>query len=179
MSKAVVLSPGESFRGPAERRYEVMRLRAHEGWSLRAIAAELGISVTQVQKDYKKALADDLPPETVAEARRVALDELDWRRREVLKILRTTHYAHSFGKVIMLPDPATGEDRPLEDSGPKLAALRELGVIERDRRDIIGFKAPNRATLTVITEDLVDAEIARLEAELGIDPGESPAELAS
>ncbi len=50
-------------------------------------------------------------------------------------------------------------------SGDSRAAEVIIKIMER-RAKLLGLDAPVRSTVTVITEDLIDAEIARLEAEL-------------
>jgi len=50
--------------------------------------------------------------------------------------------------------------------GKWLAIDRILAIISQ-RAKLLGTEAPQRSTVTVITEDLVDAEIRRLEAQLG------------
>lgn len=84
------------------------------------------------------------------------------RRAEVTKVLTRRHILVSQGRVVL--DPETGE--PLEDDGPILAASAELDRLADLEAKLVGAYAPSRSQVQVITEDVVDAEIARLSAEL-------------
>lgn len=105
-----------------------------------------------------------------------ALTQLEMERLNALtrlfeKIIATKHYAVSLGsgKVVMDPlDPR----QPLQDDGPALAAGLALLRVSESRRKLRGLDAPSRSRVEVITPELIEAEITRLESELAAnDPG--------
>ena len=73
------------------------------------------------------------------------------------EILHAEHPLVNWGRVI----PGYTDD------APKLAAIKTFVAIERRRAEIQEYDAPKRKELTVISESVVDAEIRRLEEELG------------
>jgi hypothetical protein len=59
----------------------------------------------------------------------------------------------------------------LEDAGPVLSALGQIVRTAESKRKLLGLDAPSRQTVTVVNEDVVDAEIRRLEQELAATAG--------
>lgn len=55
---------------------------------------------------------------------------------------------------------------PVPDPRPVLDALAVLVRIEERKARLLGLDAPRKTTVGVITEEVVDAEIARLQGEL-------------
>lgn len=53
------------------------------------------------------------------------------------------------------------------DDEKAMAAIRTRVRVAQRRAALIGVDAPTRQTLTVISEDVIDAELRRLEEELG------------
>ena len=98
--------------------------------------------------------------EEIHEARQAALHKYELWEQEALRVLAKEHPVVSWGRLI----PG------LVDDGPKLQAIDRLLKIERRRAEIMGYDAPKRKELTVISESMIDAEIARLEAELAEMP---------
>lgn len=144
----------------AERDAEAARLKA-QGWSYSRLAERYKITkrgaMEMVRRAYATAGQED---RQIALA--IELAKLDAAEAVVLQVLATHHVTVSNGRLVM--DPSTGD--PLPDDAPLLAAVdRWLRIAERRSR-LMGLDAPARSTVTVITEDVVDAEIARLSAEL-------------
>lgn len=126
----------------AERMAEIVRLRrARVPQS--AIAEQLGISQQRVSQLYQRALRE-IPAGNVAEYRAEELDLIDAATRGLLRL------AH---------DPVVSPRTRVE----AWSVLR--GWAER-RAKLLGLDAPQQARVSVITEDMVDAEIARLTAEI-------------
>lgn len=138
---------------------EAARMRALS-MSYQQIADAQGISKSTAHKRVQRAIAA-VPVEAVNELRALELDRLDRRDRELVKIINTTFPLVSHGKLMR------GDDgKPLEDVGPRLAALREWRANGESRRRLTGMDAPTRSEVTVITRDTIDQAIADLEAQL-------------
>lgn len=147
------------------RRARILQLRHVERWSFRMIADELGVAVSYVHGEYRKACREFIPLEEINAARQRALDRYDQLDQELLRVVRTPHYAVQFGKLAK-----DDNGNLLIDDGPAVAAVAQLRQNEKRVADIYGYDAPSRQTLTVVTEDLVDAEIKRLSDEMELLP---------
>lgn len=134
---------GHSRRTPeqAERLREIVRMRRAR-FTEDQIAQRLGISQPRVSQLYKQALAE-IPAHDVEEHRTEELGLIDDAIRSLMRIA-------------------------LEAGHPRTSveawnAIR--GWAERKAK-LLGLDAPTRSTVQVITADQIDAEIARLEAEI-------------
>lgn len=162
---------------------EAASLRAR-GYSFQRIADELGFaSKGKAHEAVQRAYAD-IPGEDVREAKRLDLERIDRLIEQAWDIMLRPHVTVSQGKVVgkrigWERDEATGEilfgrdGEPIGiyedvmDDGPATAAIREIrGLLERRAR-MIGYDAPVQSRVEVITDDVVNAEIARLADELG------------
>ena len=146
-----------TVRTIAQRNREARALNLRKGgFSYDAIAAELGYADRSgAYRAIQRALARTLS-EPADELRKLEVERLDdlWRRTQV--ILATRH-------AVLYQGADTGFDDP----GPRLKAI-EVGIRVMERRaKLLGLDAPVKTRVEVITEDVVDAEIKRLEAELG------------
>lgn len=94
-----------------------------------------------------------------ADEYRALMDErLDHMRREVLRVLETTHYKVSEGRVIYhapcdCPQGLYGDRcphwKPLEDDSPVLAAVDRLLKIEERQAKLHGLDAPVKQSVEV------------------------------
>lgn len=89
-------------------------------------------------------------------------EELDALYTEACAILQRRHVTVSHGKVIMWRNPETGDDEPLQDDGPKLAAIRVALDVRKAYQDLHGLKQPAK----VEHSGGVKYEV------VGIDPGD-------
>lgn len=132
------------------------------------IAATTGRSKSTCHTAVTEGLAQvaRLDDHTGALARELGrLAELD---QALADIMHATHWAQSGGRLIVDPD-----GRPVHDVGPVIqAAMGRLRVSERLAR-LLGLDAPAKARIEVVTEDVIDAAIRQLSAELE-GPGVSP-----
>lgn len=128
------------------------------------IAAIQGCSVSTAWLRFQRALAA-VPYEAVEELRRIELESLDEQERRLLAVQEATHYKVDHGKLIEIV--VDGKTVPMIDDAPVLAASAAIVRIKQERYKLTGSYAPTKTALTVITEDAVDAEIRRLEEELG------------
>lgn len=138
-----------------------MRLHGR-GWQ--TIADELGYkskgaACQDVTRGFEVAAMEQ--KRAVEALREEELQRLDLLLAEACAVLKRRHVTVSHGKIVSGVD---GE--PLEDDGPVLQAIdRILKIQERRGKYIPGLEAAQR--YEVVTLDAIDAEIARLTAELG------------
>lgn len=137
------------------------RLRG-EGMSYQAIAERLGCSKATAHDRVQRALAA-VPVEDVEALRKVERARLDEQyvvaRREMLR----DHLVVQAGKIVKDDDGV-----PLVDHGAKLSALDRMLRIAERRARLEGLDQ-QVDKVEVISVDALDAEIARLAAEL--EPG--------
>ena len=126
----------------AERRARVITLRRNRV-SFEDIGRALGISKQRAHQIYVRALAE-IPAGEISEHRAEELTLIDDAIRDLLRLAR---------------DHA----RP-RTTVEAWNAIR--GWSERKAK-LLGLDAPSRKAIEVITSDVIEAEIARLEIELG------------
>jgi hypothetical protein len=148
----------------AEQDARAAHLRA-EGRKYKDIAAELGCSVGTAYTAVTRAIAA-VPVEAVGELRAVECARLDAVIARLWDIVHADHPYISQGRRF--------DD--LQDSGPVISALSGIVKASESKRKLLGLDAPARQTITVVTEDAVDAEIRRLEAEMAAPTGTEGAE---
>jgi len=158
-----------------ERDAQAAKLRA-EGWTHRAIAEHLGFrNAKAVGFAIRRALLD-IVQEPATELRQLELARLDEALRVAFEVLRTKHVVVSHGIVVRtrVVDPATGKrvTVPLIDDAPRLQAIDRIVKIAERRAKLLGLDAPTQ--IQVLTMDVIDAEIARLTAEVGGDLAGTP-----
>lgn len=171
----------------ARRDAEAAALRA-KGRSFQQIADELGLASKGHAHDAVTRAFRDIPYEGAEDARRLDLERIDRLIEQAWAVMEREHVTVSQGRVVgkqigwqrdddgeILRD---GEGAPLPlyedvlDDGPALAAIREIrGLLER-RAKIVGYDAPAKSRIEVVTADMIEAEIMRLEAELGKSPAD-------
>jgi hypothetical protein len=169
-----------------KRDHQAAELRG-QGWGFQRIADELGYaSKGKAHEGVMRAYAE-IPSEASEHAKALDLERIDRLIEKAWEIMLRDHLTVSQGRVVgklagwqrdddgaILRD---GDGKPVGlyedilDDGPALAAIREIrGLLER-RAKIIGYEAPARSRVEVVTSDMIEAEIMRLEAEVGkLDP---------
>lgn len=137
----------------AERDAQAARLRS-QGRTYREIAEELGFASRGAAHDAVARALHAVVKDDAEALRQREAERLDGLYEEALAVLERTHYAHSHGRLVYDDD-----GRPLQDDGPKLAAIRELRTLRESYRKLYGLDAPQR--LSVDAEQL-GAEILSL-----------------
>jgi len=146
----------------AERDAAACRLRT-DGRTYQQIADDLGFTdPSAARKSVERALAA-VVAEPAGRLRTIELARLDAATAKAFDVLNRDHIVVNNGRVIM--DPATG--RPLRDDGPTLAAIDRIVRLSERRARLCGLDAAVK--VEAITVDQVEAEIARLAAELGMN----------
>ena len=92
------------------------------------------------------------------------LDRLQDYRRLAWRVATTKHYVVSVGSGKIARHPDTNQ--PLLDDTPVLHALDRLIRTDQEEAKLLGLYAPAKARIEVITEDVVDAELAQLAQEI-------------
>lgn len=140
-----------------ERDAEAFRMRSR-GSTLAEIALALGYATpTHVSTSLRRHVERRVKP-AVDEYIALQEDRLDHMRREVLRVLETTHYKVSDGRVIYhaeceCPQGLYGERcphwKPLEDDSPVLAAVDRLLKIEERIAKLHGIDKPVKHEMSV------------------------------
>lgn len=144
----------------AERDGEIATYRArHRNQTLQQIAEHFGL------RNKSTVHAAILRATTAAAARGgrellgQQLVEADFAKQVVLEVLRSHHIIVSDGRVVYLGD------QPLKDHKPVLMAVdRYMKILDHEAK-LTGIYAPTKQTVTVLTEDVVDAALREAAAE--------------
>ena len=144
----------------AQRDADACRLRTR-GISYDQIADQLAFASRGHAHDAVQRALIATQQEPADELRRLESERLDDLTRHLQRVLAMRHlHVSASGKVAT--DPATGE--PLRDWAPVIAACAQLRQISESRRKLHGLDTQAQARVEVITEDMITAEIRRLEA---------------
>lgn len=126
----------------AERRAQVVQWKA-EGATFAEIGTRLGVSFQRAHQIWDEALAA-MPAPNLAQHRRSQLELIDTAVRELLVIARSEQVS-----------PRT-----------RVEAWGQIRGWEERRAKLLGADMPTRREVTVITEDVIAAEVRKLEAEM-------------
>ena len=133
-----------------------------DGYTFRQIAEAQGCALSTAHERVQKAIAA-VPVEAVNAIRATELERLDAMLRIAWKQATTDQPKVDHGRVVY--DDSTGE--PVIDHAAKLNALDRLLRISAERRRLIpNLEAPRTASVTVYSEDTIDAMIREAEAAL-------------
>jgi hypothetical protein len=127
----------------AKRDAKAAQLRS-EGWTLQAIANELGYHSRSAVHDAISRLLSSVTDDSAEALRRRESERLDGLYEEALAVLERTHYAHSQGRMVHDDD-----GQPIVDDGPKLAALREMRHLRESYRRLHGLDATPSTDVTI------------------------------
>lgn len=142
----------------AERDAQILELKRQD-LTFAEIAEELGISKTAAFNAFHRALPR-IPEPAAAAYRTEHLARLELARQAVLEVLTNRHLTVSNGQVIRV------DGKTLEDDGPVLAAVDRLLRIDEREAKLLGLDAPTKSRVEVVTDDIAQALVAQLEAEL-------------
>jgi hypothetical protein len=131
-----------------------------------AIGEQLGVDESTAFRAVQRALRI-VPTEEIAQVKALELLKLDRRERALWAVMDREHVKVDHGHVVL------GQDgKPVLDDSPVIAASNALDRVAKRRADLLGLDEPPKHRVDVITEDMLDAEIRRLEAELGFKDAE-------
>ena len=131
------------------------------------IGEQLGVSTSTAYERVTRGM-QAVPSEGVVEARRLELAKLDNIERRLLVVLGQQQPRVDHGRVIFDIDD-TGKRVRVLDYGPVVQAATALLRVQERRAKLLGLDSPTQIRVETITEDVVDAEIARLEAKFALD----------
>jgi len=133
-----------------------MRSRA---MTYQSIGDHFGVTRQAAFAMVQRAIAD-IPKEGAEEVVRLEIEKLNFLERKLYEIMTKEHVAFgASGKVVTL------DGVPVEDDSPVMKAIDGLLKVADRRAKLLGLNAPTKHE--VITLDSVQAEIRRLEAQLG------------
>jgi len=138
---------------------------ARQGFTYDQIAGQMGYrdksgAYRAVQRGLRDAYREEADELIQMESER-----LNALRRLFERIAVTKHIIVATGSGRVARHPETGE--PLLDDGPNIQAGLALLRVSESWRKLKGLDAPNRAKVEVVTRDMIEDEITRLEKELG------------
>lgn len=146
------------------REVEALRLRA-TGETLERIAVAVGWKSKSSAKRAIDRILADVKFDAVDSYRQLELARLEGAAAKMTAILTTNHPFVRDGVVV----------KGVHDVGPNIAAARELRQISARISALLGLDAPSRRIVEVITEDVIDAEMRKLEAEMAaLDHANAP-----
>jgi hypothetical protein len=134
------------------------------------IGERLGVDESTAFRAVQRALRIG-PTEEVVQVRALELRKLEFRERALLGIMEGEHPKVDHGRIVF-----DQHGKPVRDYSPVIAASNALDRVAKRRADLLGLDAPRKHRVDVITEDVVEAEIRRLEAKLGLGPNDPMAE---
>jgi hypothetical protein len=158
---------------PARRTAEQMERdhRAYDlfrrGLSYRQVAAEMDWrSPSRAFEAVRRAARENASdPLEQADARQAVYDRLQDYRRAAQRVLTARHFVVSQGgKLVLGPD-----GNPLADGDPVLRALGMLLRIEQEENRLRDLYPPVKSRVEVITEDMVDAEMAEIARQIALN----------
>jgi hypothetical protein len=124
------------------------------------LGKRLGLSPQGAKLAYERGRLMCIPEQEVEEAKALHLEKLDYWESLVVEIFLADHVLVNFGKVVYGPDGC-----PMYDLQPKLAAMDRLLRIGKERREVLGYTAPSKRVLEIITEDALERAIANFNAQ--------------
>lgn len=130
-----------------------------------AIGEHFGVSRETIRLLLKEYIAELTVP-LAEDMRKIENDKLD--RLEALgwKILEDNHVAFQHGKVVVMKDPETGQEKPIEDVEPILKGMDRLLKVSDRRAKLWGIDTPVKQESTVTHTTPFDAGIAAMVAEM-------------
>jgi hypothetical protein len=164
-----------------KRDFDAAELRA-AGMSLERIAAALGFASRGHAHDAIARALRDTPYDGAEDDKLLDLMRIDRLIEQAWTVMHAKHVTVSHGKIIVRQVGVERDEDGIErldmdgqpipvyedviDDAPVLAAIREIRQLVKRRAEIIGYDAPLKTRIEVITEDAVDAECERLLAEI-------------
>lgn len=135
------------------------------GLTYKQISQQMGWRSPNAAFEAVRRAARDAAQDPLAQAEALALilDRLQDYRRLMWRVATTKHYATTqAGIIVKGPD-----GQPLVDDGPVCHAVDRLLKCDQEEARLRDLYPAAKSRVEVITEDAVDAELARLAQEIG------------
>jgi hypothetical protein len=177
---------GQFRRTPESAARDMRAAELHgQGWTHERIAAELGYaSRGKVSEAIDRAFAEIVTP-GAEQAKCLDLERLDRLIEQAWAVMLRPHLAISNGRVVRRFAGIERDDDGIErldpdgktipvfedvmDDGPVLAAIDRIRSLIERRAKTLGYDAPARSRVEIVTPDLIESEIARLESDLAVN----------
>lgn len=167
-----------------QRDFEAAALRA-KGWSFPRIAAELGFASKGHAHNAVTRALRDIPYEGAEDDKLLDLERINRLIEYHWAIMERDHITVSHGRIITREVGVERDEDGIErldmdgkpipvfedilDESPGQASAREVRALVERRAKIIGYEAPARSRIEVITEDAVDAEMAEIARKIALN----------
>ena len=125
----------------AARDAHAAELRA-QGWTSQQIADELGYSHRRTAQLAIRHALREIVKGPAEKLLAIHMERLETLYDAAVEVLEADHVVVSHGRVVTMPDPETGEEKPLVDHAPKLAAIREARATLDSFWTLTGMKKP-------------------------------------
>jgi hypothetical protein len=123
-------------------------LAEHPGTSYRELAERFGYYDKGTAWRGIQAAKADVARPAVTKLVQAESDELDSLYVMALEIIERNHVVVSHGRVVTMRDPDTGEERPLQDDGPRLQAIQMALRIRDQYQNLHGLKQPAQVAVS-------------------------------
>jgi hypothetical protein len=144
------------------------------GLSYEQISAQMEWrSPSAAYQSVQRALADSAR-EASEEVRQIEAARLDELTRTLMRVLATKHYVVSAASGVVAKHPETKQ--LLLDDGPVIQAVSGLLRISERRSKLLGLDAPVKSRVEVITEDVIDAELADVARQIAANDARAAAD---
>lgn len=153
-----------------------------QGWTYQRIADELGMAGSGKACEAVQRAFASIPTEGAEAAKLADLERLDRLIEQAWAVMLRPHVAVSNGRVVRRFVGIERDDDGIErldadgkmipvfedvmDDGPVLAAVAHIRALIERRAKIFGYDAPVKSRVEVVTADVIESEITRLEADL-------------
>lgn len=119
-----------------------------QGLTFQQIADELGFAHKDSAREACRRALRDIVQGPAEKLLALHIERLETLYEKALEVLEADHVVVSHGKVVTMADPETGEEKPLKDNGPKLAAIREARVTMESFRKLMGLDQPTQVSVS-------------------------------
>jgi hypothetical protein len=133
-----------------------------DGHTYQKIADALGFSHRDLARRSVERALTAIVREPADELRQLEMIRLDALWMQAAKVMTSEHLTVNQGRIIEGPDGL-----PLKDDAPVLSAIDRLLKIMERRAKLVGLDAASK--VEVLSAEMLDREIAKLSAELGVE----------
>jgi hypothetical protein len=141
------------------------------GLSYEQIAENLGFSAKSAAYEAVQRGLKDLYTEDTDGQRLLELERLDDMLRVLVRVALSKHRAAGRDGKLLLDE----QGNPVYDDAINVTAALGVVKLSESRRKQFRLDAPTKSGVHVVTEDVIDAEIAKLTAELAGKDDHAPA----
>ncbi|MET7944274.1 hypothetical protein [Streptomyces sp. NPDC005302] len=123
-------------------------LADHPGTTYRELAERFGYYDRGTAWRAIQAVKVEVVRPAVTKLIETESEELDALYVMALEIIERNHIVVSHGKVVTMKDPETGEEKPLQDDGPRLQAIQTALRVRESYRKLRGLDQPSQVAVS-------------------------------